>query len=275
MSQDIPSFRASRYSYFQIPFDDFQLDLSRFRHDLSWPLERFNKAPSIAHISLVGVDWGDQLIERSTRIRSHWGLDLTKYYAGTIPYMLTKFPGLRQLDVGAAMLREFADYASEVGQRWQPVMNILRRNQGSLKAVLSDEMKDAQGAWLYQEVWAETSITILARGRMPLREAMWTLEEISAAVQLKLNQADPSPSMTVSCRGKKHIVRLFGISQRSAEIQENKAYRKRQADNLRRAQQYDRFPPAGTEEFLTDCPCPYCKAQKKGEWGEGVIDQGV
>lgn len=54
------------------------------------------------------------------------------------------FPNLRHLDVGASTLREFADSASDTGQRWRPVMNILRRNEGSLKAVLMEEMVDPQ-----------------------------------------------------------------------------------------------------------------------------------
>ncbi|KAE9973513.1 hypothetical protein EG327_009043 [Venturia inaequalis] len=260
VSQRIPSGDIMRTSpYFQTSFRDFQLDLSRFRQNLSLKPKRFNRARLLAHISLVGADWDDQLFRPWRRS----DLVLTKYYAGTVPYMLVMFPNLRQLDVGAAMLREFADYASVTGQRWQPVMNILRRNRGSLKAVLADELKDTQRAWLYRQVRLETSITIPARGKMPLREASWTLEEISTAVQLKINQSAPAPTMAVSCRGKKHSVILLGIPQKVSDLHKHKAFNKWQAKKLRRAQQYERFPPPGIRGIIMKCNCRACKYRKK------------
>lgn len=135
------------------------------------------------------------------------------------------------------MLRTFADYATDTGQRWQPVMNILRRNNGTLKVVLADEMYDRRSVWCNGNVRAEISITVLVRDRMLLREAMWTLEEISTAVQVRNNEPSPVTSMSVSCRGKLYVVRLLGIPKKLAASYYKKDLGNMKPERLRRAQQ--------------------------------------
>lgn len=107
----------------------------------------------------------------------------------------------------------------------------------------------------------ETSITVLARGRMHLREAMWNLEEVSGG------SAQDHPDRTcssvfVSCREQKRIVRLLEIPQKRSNFYRKKTVRKWQADNLRRAQQNNLSPSVGFRR-LTDCTCRMCSARRR------------
>lgn len=188
---------------------------------------------------------------------------LTKYYSDTLPYMLIMFPNLRQLDLGAGMVSTFTDHATDTGQCWQPVLNILRRNNGALKAVLQDEMLDPRRMWDSRLIRAEVSIKIPARGKMLLKEAVWTLQEISAAAQVIINETDPVPSFVVSRRGNKYDVRFIGIPIKVKTLYWRKEVRKWEAKKLHRAQQNragDTFPLSG---ISNNCICKGCEIRRK------------
>lgn len=95
---------------------------------------KFNHRQLIRHISLVGEKWdephgllfADVDMERKNRIREK---------SGAIANALLLFPNLKRLDIGAGIVETFVDPRSEIGQCWQPILQILRRNDGCVNVV--------------------------------------------------------------------------------------------------------------------------------------------
>jgi hypothetical protein len=52
--------------------------------------------------------------------------------SSAIANALITFPNLRRLDLGTGIVATFTDPYTKIGQAWQPILKILRRNNGEL-----------------------------------------------------------------------------------------------------------------------------------------------
>lgn len=82
------------------------------------------------------------------------------------------------------MVSTSMDNATTLGQQWQPILNILRRNRGSLKVNMRQILFDNQGKWWDNYVQVKATITLPAKGGLHLRETVWTLEELANEAQI-------------------------------------------------------------------------------------------
>jgi hypothetical protein len=75
----------------------------------------------------------------------------------------------------------------------------------------SDQCFDPRKAWEYHDIRAQPSITIFAKGRMPLREAVRALKGVSVTAQRLIAHEDPIPSYVIECGGKGFKVSFVGL----------------------------------------------------------------
>lgn len=118
--------------------------------------------------------------------------------------------------LGAGMVSTFMDNATTLGQQCQPILNILLRNRGALKVNMRQILFDNQGKWWDNCVQAKATITLPAKGGLPLRETVWTLQELANEAQIWTDAHKPAPSVKFHCRGSEHTVLLLGVPQMSA-----------------------------------------------------------
>lgn len=173
----------------------------------------------IRHISLVGDRWWDH------HAFAQDSLDLaqkerSRQYSGVIAPTLLHFPNLRKLDLVVGLVETFADWKGELGQAWQPVLNILRRNRGVLGVVWQDFMHERHttdnayffdveilmhtGSYAGSSFCAQTKIELPVRpGRkIPLRETIFTRSDLELAVRKIMGTTAPG----VHLHGEKTII---------------------------------------------------------------------
>ncbi|QDS74264.1 hypothetical protein FKW77_003196 [Venturia effusa] len=210
---------------------------------------RFSKFQSIRRISVIGGGWYDQ-VEYGPE--DYGEKDRTSYYSSGIASFLFVFPNLTELTLGVGMVSTFMDNATELGQWWQAILNVLRRNDGILKVNLRHLLDDHRGDWWFNNVQAKATIALPAKGVVPLRETVWTMQDLAIMAQIWINTHKPSHFVKLICRGAEHTVWLIGVPLNVVRPIALQRIRKSRAKKLKHAQ-----------HIREGCACEDCKIMER------------
>lgn len=217
---------------------------------LVWTYARFSRFQSIRKVSVVGGGWYNQ-IEYGPEDTDEQAQ--TSYHSGGIASFLVGFPNLKELLLGVGMVSTFMDNCAELGQRWQTILNVLRRNHGTLKVNFRHILDDNRDDWWVNTVQAKATIVLPVKGVLPLRETVWTLQELATTVQIWINTHKPARFVKFECRGGEHTIWLIGVPQDVVRPVIRERERKAQAKKLKHAR-----------HVREGCTCKDCKAMEEG-----------
>ncbi|RDI89891.1 hypothetical protein Vi05172_g645 [Venturia inaequalis] len=280
---------------------ELRVDYSR-RPSLPRRIGKGDHRQMIRHLSLVGDRWWDHhaFAEDSVDVAQKEGL---RQYSSVIAHSLLHFPNLRKLDLLAALVETFSDWRGEVGQIWAPVLNILRRNRGTLGVVWQDFLHHRHGpeqeyffereirlhkeGYMDGHLCAETKIELPVRmgKKLPLRETIFAVSDLELAVREIVGTAAPGVHLygernIIAGPGRtKHTIRFSGIPEYLADEFEHSLNKKEQALRKNAAVQGLDFQVAncncwtcvvgGRQFSKTPCPCCNCNypvEKKMYEW---------
>lgn len=148
---------------------------------------------------------------------------------------LVGVPNLKEQLLGVGMVSAFMDDSTELGQRWQPILTVLRRNRGTLEVNFCHILDDNRDFWRGSAVQANATISLPAKGALPIREIVWALQDLATAAQTWIENRKTVQSVKFQRLGVEGTIWFIGVPQDVVRPIAREKMRKAQAKKLKHA----------------------------------------